>query len=149
MEPDMTNADLEAANAALRARAGNGDLQILVVEDDSADAYLIFRALSDNPRVGEIIHAWDGIEAMEMIESGAVDPDLAIIDLHMPRKNGFSLLVELACRDQPHFSTVVLTSSKASSDAVRSKLRGANQFLTKPDSVEELDSVLSRAVAAV
>jgi CheY-like chemotaxis protein len=86
---------------------------------------------------------------MEMIESGAVDPDLAIIDLHMPRKNGFSLLVELACRDQPHFSTVVLTSSKASSDAVRSKLRGANQFLTKPDSVEELDSVLSRAVAAV
>lgn len=145
----MTNANLEAANAALIARNGEGDLQILVVEDDSADAYLIFRALSDNPRVGEIVHAWDGIEALEMIESGAIDPDLAIIDLHMPRKNGFSLLVELACRDHPRFSTVVLTSSKASSDAVRSKLRGANHFLTKPDTIEELDTVLARAVAAV
>jgi CheY-like chemotaxis protein len=124
-------------------------LHVLLVEDDAADAYLIYRTLVENPRVGEIVHARDGVEALQLLDSGAVDPDLAIIDLNMPRKNGFSLLVELASRERPHFATVVLTSSKSNSDAVRSKLRGANRFLTKPDTIEELDLALSNVIAAL
>jgi CheY-like chemotaxis protein len=147
----MTELSTDESERRMRTRAEQykTGLQVLVVEDDAADAYLIYRALADNPRVGEITQARDGVEALELLNSGAVEPDLAIIDLHMPRKNGFSLLVELACREDQKFTTVVLTSSKASSDAVRSKLRGANCFLTKPDSVEEFQLLLGEVVAAM
>ncbi|MEJ0058742.1 MAG: response regulator [Terricaulis sp.] len=122
-------------------------LQILVVEDDEADAYLIERALSNHPRVGSVLRASDGIEALELLEEG-VAPDLVIIDLHMPRKDGFSLLVELGCAGSA-FPMVVLTSSTAPSDAIRSKLRGADTVLTKPDSIEDLRKLLTIAVAAI
>lgn len=123
------------------------DLRVLVVEDDEADAYLIQRALNMHPRIGEVYRAVDGIEALDLIDDG-VDPDFAIIDLHMPRKNGFSLLLEFGCMRRD-FPMIVLTSSTARSDAVRSKLRGAAQVLTKPDTVEELEQVLANAVAAL
>src|SRR5258708_5264340 len=86
-------------------------LCILVVEDDEADAYLIARALASQPMVGTVVRALDGVEALEMVERGKVAPDLAFIDLHMPRKNGFSLLVALGDRSEPRFPAVVLTSS--------------------------------------
>jgi CheY-like chemotaxis protein len=122
-------------------------LQILVVEDDDADAYLIETALAEYAQCGQILRATDGVEALEMIEFGAT-PDLAIIDLHMPRKNGFSLLVDLLCLKST-FPMIVLTSSTAPSDAVRSRLRGADRFLAKPDTVEELRRVLTTAINAL
>src|SRR5580692_11526522 len=100
-------------------------LCVLVVEDDEADAYLISRALERQPRVAQVIRAWDGAEALELVEQGKVDPDLAFIDLHMPRKNGFNLLAALAGRAESSFPMVVLTSSTAPTDAIRSRLRGA------------------------
>jgi CheY-like chemotaxis protein len=149
MEPVMAQAqlleDFEYDDAAYDARG----LQVLVVEDDMADAYLIRRALAGNPRVDNIAWASDGIEALALLDSGAIHPDLAIIDLHMPRKNGLSLLVELSCRDLGDLARVVLTSSKASSDSVRSKLRGAHQYLTKPDTIDEMETVLSGVIAAL
>lgn len=124
------------------------DLNILVVEDDEADAYLIERALADHPRVERIVRATDGVEAMEYLQDG-IEPDLAIIDLQMPRKNGFSLLIDLACSRAPRFPMVVLTSSTARTDAIRSKLRGADQVLTKPDTVGELQTMLDKVIAAL
>jgi DNA-binding response OmpR family regulator len=122
-------------------------LEVLVVEDDEADTFLIRNALRMNPRISRIVMARDGVEALQWLDSGLVSPDLAIVDLHMPRKNGFSLLVELRCRANMEFPTIVLTSSKASADAARSKLRGADCFLTKPDSMEELSWLLSQTIA--
>jgi PleD family two-component response regulator len=60
-------------------------LCVLLVEDDDADIYLIRRALANNPRVGEVVVARDGVEALELIDFWATQPDLAIVDLHMPR----------------------------------------------------------------
>ncbi len=123
-----------------------GRLRLLVVEDDEADAYLIHRALLGHPAVGEVTRARDGAEALRMIELGVVEPDLAFIDLHMPRKNGFSLLIALACRPPPAFPMVVLTSSAVTSDAVRGRLRGAARVITKRDTVEELRTVLASVI---
>lgn len=114
---------LEAAQAAPGVFAASRALNILIVEDDDADAYLIERVLADDPRVGAVTRAVDGVQALDLI-AGGVEPDLAIIDLKMPRKDGFSLLVELACAEWL-FPKIVLTSSTTRSDAVRSKLRGA------------------------
>jgi CheY-like chemotaxis protein len=135
------------------ALAGEADpppgLCVLVVEDDEADAYLINSALSRQPTVGKIVHAQDGVEALRMVEDGEVAPDLAFIDLHMPRKDGFGLLAAFAGRAAPSFPMVVLTSSTAPSDAIRSRLRGALRVVCKPDTVEGLEGVLKSAIAAV
>src|SRR5580658_5683531 len=69
-------------------------LCVLVAEDDEADAFLLGRTLADYPAVGKVVHARDGIEALAMVERGEVAPDLAFIDLHMPRMNGFDLIAE-------------------------------------------------------
>jgi CheY-like chemotaxis protein len=122
---------------------------VLVVEDDEADAYLIGRALEDNPAVETVVRARDGVEALGMIALGEVTPDMAFIDLHMPRMDGFDLLTALAKRPTPRFPTAVLTSSAAPNDAIRSRLRSATRVVTKPDSDAELYSVLATAVDAL
>jgi CheY-like chemotaxis protein len=124
-------------------------LQVLVVEDDAADAYLIKCALANNPRIGSIRRVTDGVQALRMIEEGDVTPDLAIIDLQMPRMDGFRLLVELACRKQFTFPKIVLTSSMARTDLVRSRLRGADRVLTKPDTLKELEVALTNAISKI
>ena len=133
----------------LEAALEPAGLCVLVVEDDEADAYLISRALESQPAVGRVVRAPDGVAALAMIESGRVKPDLAFIDLQMPRKNGFSLLAAFAGRPEQTFPMVVLTSSTAQTDAIRSRLRGAMRVVTKPDTLEEMDSVLAFAIAAV
>ena len=124
-------------------------LRILLVEDDEADAYLIRRALKSNPRVGEIVLAENGVEALDLIDRGAVRPDLAFIDLRMPRKDGFALLRDFSMREAAKFPAIVLTSSKAGADALRARKRGAIQFVTKPSTEEKLAAALNRAIAEV
>jgi CheY-like chemotaxis protein len=124
-------------------------LCVLVAEDDEADAYLIARALSGLPSVGLVVRAIDGIEALEIVERRDVAPDLALIDLQMPRKNGLDLLLSLAVREGKRFPMVVLTSSTATADAIRSRLRGAVRVISKPDTVEAMETALGSAIEAV
>ena len=124
-------------------------LCVLLVEDDDADTYLIGRALEDNPAIGTIFHARDGIEALAMLERGEVAPDLALIDLHMPRMDGFGLLFALSGREGPSFPLVVLTSSSSPSDAIRSRLRRASRVITKPDTIAEMYALLETTIEAV
>lgn len=131
-----------------RARAAPG-LQVLLVEDDEADAYLIRRALAANPRVGDVVLAQDGAEALDLFDRRRVFPDVAFVDLRMPRKDGLAFLKELALRPSAHFSCAVLTSSKSGKDAVRAKTRGAVEFVTKPKAAPELKSALDRIIASV
>jgi CheY-like chemotaxis protein len=131
------------------APAASPGLCILAVEDDEADAYLIRRALSDNPMVGKVVHACDGLEALAMVDNGLVAPDLAFIDLRLPRMDGFDLLLAFASRPRQGFPMVVLTSSGSPSDAIRSRLRSAIRVITKPSTVTELYTVLKNAIEAI
>jgi CheY-like chemotaxis protein len=135
-------------SGSLIAPAGPGDarvprpgLCVLVAEDDEADAYLICGALARLPAVGEVIRVADGLEALRVVEQGDFIPDLALIDL--------GLLVALAERPEPGFPMVVLTSSSAPVDAMRSRLRGAIRVIRKPDTTEALDAELAAAIGAV
>lgn len=138
-----THTDARAPPAASARQSGG--LNLLLVEDDEADAYLIKRALADNPAVGTVIHARDGVEALRMVKCGEAEPDLALIDLHMPLMDGFSLLVAFPNSCAVTFPMVVLTSSSSPSDAIRGRLRNAVRIVTKPDSVEAMRA-LFRAV---
>ena len=143
----MSTSEFEGAHA--HTIEGRKQLCVLVVEDDEADAYLIKRALARDPGVERVVLAPDGAEAFRMVEAREVEPDLAFIDLHMPRKNGFNLLAALAGGDAPRFPMVVLTSSTAPTDAMRSRLRGAIRVVTKPDTEQGMAEELARAIAAV
>jgi CheY-like chemotaxis protein len=109
------------ANETAAPPAAPPGLCVLVVEDDEADAYLISGALERMPAISKVVRAVDGVEAMEMVQSGAVTPDIAFIDLHMPCKNGFNLLAAFAGGLDLPFPMVVLTSSTAPTDAIRSR----------------------------
>jgi CheY-like chemotaxis protein len=121
-------------------------LNILLVEDDEADAFLIRRALANHPRVGSVTLAEDGMEALELVDKRRIQPDLAIVDLKMPRKDGLSFLRDIAARPNAYFPCAVLTSSKSAKDAQRAKNRGAVEFVSKPKSLLELRQALDRVI---
>ena len=125
------------------------NLNILLVEDDDADAYLIEAALYGHVRVGAIVRARDGVEALDLIDAAAIRPDLAIIDLKMPRKDGFGVLLALRERINVDFPAVVLTSSRAGADALRSRKRGAVMFITKPNRFDKLTAVLGELISSL
>ncbi len=86
---------------------------------------------------------------VEDVDECRFKPDMAIVDLRMPRKDGFALLLELRARVTVDFPSVVLTSSRNGADVYRSEKRGATTFITKPNSLEKLTSVLDKVVASV
>jgi CheY-like chemotaxis protein len=149
----LRNAFLRASPTQAPSRAAKVEpvrlpkrLRVLLVEDDDADVYLIRRALSEISNVVEVRTARDGVQALELIDNWPAGPDLAIVDLKMPRKDGFALLREFATRKGQTFPAVVLTSSKSGADFYRAKKRGAAEFLTKPNGLEKLKNALSDAI---
>ena len=127
----------------------NCGISVLLVEDDDTDADPIGRVLSDNDAVASISRAKDGLQALAMVEAEKVSPDLALIDLHMPRMGGLELLVAFANLKVPKFPMIVVTSSSSQSDALRARLRSAVQVVVKPDTVTEFDVVLKDAIEGV
>ncbi len=142
--PNGAGLHLPVPGPALRR---GGPLQLLLVDDDEADVYLIRRALAGNPDVGQVVVARDGVEALDMIDRAGAAPDLAIVDLKMPRKDGFALLRDFASRPHGRFPAVVLSSSRSGADIYRAKKRGAVTFLSKPNTVEKLKSALDQVIS--
>jgi two-component system, chemotaxis family, response regulator Rcp1 len=109
-------------------------IQILLVEDSPSDAKLTMTALQQARVANEVIHVNDGVEAMEYVRRpGAPLPDLILLDLNLPRKDGREVLAEL--KADPRLSVipvVVMTSSQAEEDVLRSYQLHANCYVTKP-----------------
>lgn len=111
---------------------------ILLVEDDPADAGLAKRALREGRILCRVNHVRDGVEALEYLRrqdryAGASRPDLILLDLNMPRMDGRAVLQEMkADPDLKTIPVVVLTTSDVDRDVNASYLLGANSFITKP-----------------
>jgi CheY-like chemotaxis protein len=111
---------------------------ILLVEDDPADAGLAKRALREGRILCRVSHVRDGVEAMDFLRRkdqfvGAPRPDLILLDLNMPRMDGRAVLQELkADSDLKTIPVVILTTSDVDRDVNASYLLGANSFITKP-----------------
>jgi DNA-binding response OmpR family regulator len=115
---------------------------ILLVEDNPADAGLVRRALEEHGVEGELIVLADGETAIQFIESvdaHSVDcPDLAIVDLSLPKKPGREVLecmrLSETCR---HVPIVILSSSGAERDRADGARFGASRYIRKPSRLEE------------
>lgn len=117
----------------------NADLiSVLLVEDDPGDVLLIREAFADY-KVGNVLAAVsDGVEAMKFVRgegeyAGVERPDLVLLDLNLPRKSGAEVLEEI--KSDPCLSmipVIVLTTSEAEEDVLRSYKMHANAYITKP-----------------
>jgi CheY-like chemotaxis protein len=113
-------------------------VDILLVEDNPGDVRLTKEALKDAKVLNEIYVARDGVEAMQFVHregsfANAPMPDLILLDLNLPRKDGREVLAEI--KKDPklqHIPVVVLTTSKADEDIIKTYNLHANAYITKP-----------------
>jgi len=127
---------------------GNRPIDILLVEDSPSDTELTIEALREGNLNNRLSHVEDGVEALEFLSrknsyAQAPRPDLILLDLNLPRKDGRELLAEL--KSDPDFRTipvVVLTTSKADQDILRAYQLQANCYITKPVDFEQFVDVV-------
>ena len=106
---------------------------ILIVDDDEDDQFLIKTAFERDSSQYNLQFATDGRDVLENISSPQVLPDLILLDLNMPIMNGFDVLKHLkSSSSYRHVPIVVLTTSANESDINRAYELGANTFITKP-----------------
>ena len=123
-------------------------IEILLVEDNPGDVRLTKEALKD-ARVRNTLHvAPDGVEALAFLRregkhNGVPQPDLILLDLNLPKKNGREVLEEIK-RDEAlrHIPVVILTTSQAERDIAESYRLHANAYVTKPVDLEQFLTVV-------
>ncbi|ULH16972.1 response regulator (plasmid) [Deinococcus sp. KNUC1210] len=116
-------------------------VHVLLVEDNLADVFLMEAALETSTVPIELSIARDGVEALEQLRAAAATaslPNMILLDLNMPRMNGFELLAVL--RADPalaHLVVVVFTTSNAPGDVKRAYMLQANSYVSKPATFAE------------
>ena len=115
-----------------------GPVEILLVEDNPADVRLTREALSSDTLWNHLNAAKDGVEAMAYLRregkfASAARPDLILLDLNLPKKDGREVLAEIkADPNLMRIPVIVLTTSDAEEDILKTYGLHANCYVTKP-----------------
>jgi len=123
-------------------------VEILLVEDNPGDVRLTMEVLKDTKMMNILNVAEDGVEAMaylhrEGIYADKPRPDLVLLDLNLPRKDGREVLAEIkADPDLKAIPVVILTTSKAECDIVKTYDLHANCYIIKPINLEQFIEVV-------
>jgi CheY-like chemotaxis protein len=113
-------------------------IDVLLIEDDPGDTLMIREAFADNKVRNTLACVTDGVRAMEYLRragefADAPRPDLILLDLNLPRKDGREVLAEIKQDDDLRtIPVVVLTTSQAEEDVLRGYELHANAYVTKP-----------------
>jgi two-component system, chemotaxis family, response regulator Rcp1 len=118
-------------------------IEILLVEDSPGDIRLTREAFKDSKVLNNLHVVRDGVEAMAFLRregayDNAIRPDLILLDLNLPRKNGQEVLAEV--KEDPDFKripVIILTVSSAEEDILRSYNLHANCYITKPVDLDQ------------
>ena len=122
----------------LEERSRATPVEILLVEDNAGDVRLTREALREGKVYNNLHWAKDGVEALEFLKregkhADAPRPDIILLDLNLPKKDGREVLAVIKGDDQlKQIPVVVLTTSKAEEDVLRSYALHANCYITKP-----------------
>jgi len=131
------------------AKLGRKKGKILLVEDNAADIRLIEKVVEDNKFVTKLDVVRDGVEAVDFLKnngkySHAEKPDLILLDLNLPKKNGFYVLEKIKQDEKlKHLPIVVLTISDARDDLVRAYDLHVNCYVLKPLEVKEFYRIIN------
>lgn len=124
-------------------------VHILIVDDNSTDLMIMREAFNDT-RLNAVLHvANNGEEAMKFLRhageyTSAPRPDLILLDLNMPRKNGHEVLAEI--KGDPlllRIPVIILTTSQANEDVSRAYAAHANCYIRKPVDFKQFEKVLA------
>lgn len=123
-------------------------IEILLVEDNEGDVRLTREALKENKVVNSLHVVGDGVEAVAFLRhhdgyASVPRPDLILLDLNLPKKDGRRVLEEIKNDENlRRIPVVILTTSKAEEDIIRSYNLHANCYITKPVDFEQFISVV-------
>ncbi len=123
-------------------------IDILLVEDNPGDVELTREALHDTKLHIRLSVVNDGVEALAFLRregrhAAAYRPDLILLDLNLPRKDGRGVLAEIkADPDLRHIPVVILTSSQAEQDILRAYELHANCYVTKPVDLDQFVTIV-------
>jgi CheY-like chemotaxis protein len=118
-------------------------ITILLVEDNPGDVRLTREALKEGKIRNNLYDVSDGVEALEFLhQTGkykeAIRPDLILLDINLPRKSGLEVLAEIkADQYMKRIPVVILTTSEAEQDILRSYNHHANAYVTKPVDLDQ------------
>ena len=113
-------------------------IEVLLVEDDPGDVLMTREAFEDNKVRNNLHVVSDGVEALAYLRragehADSAVPDLILLDLNLPRKDGREVLAEIKADEElRRIPVVVLTTSEAEEDVLRSYQLHANAYVTKP-----------------
>jgi CheY-like chemotaxis protein len=125
-----------------------GVVDIMLVEDNPADARLTEEAMRDCGLPTKLHHVWDGEQAMEFLRHSAgyqdaPRPDIILLDLNMPKMDGRAVLQQLkGDKALMTIPVVVLTTSEAEEDILRSYELHANCYVQKPVDLDKFMSIV-------
>jgi CheY-like chemotaxis protein len=123
-------------------------VEILLVEDNPGDVRLTLEALKEGKMRNHLSVAEDGAEALAFLRregkhTGAPRPDLIFLDLNLPKKDGREVLAQIKKDDNlKSIPVVILTTSKAEEDIIKTYNLHANCYVTKPVDLEQFIKVV-------
>lgn len=127
--------------------AGSGLARVIIAEDSAPDVILVKETLRAAGIEVELTVFPDGEDCARYLRSSEDPPDAIIVDLNLPRVDGFELL-KIVRGDQRYKSVpvAVLTSSRRAEDRQKSIELGANAFITKPSRLDDFLETVSSAI---
>ena len=132
----------------MKATGRSGPIEILLVEDNPDDVTLTVEALNESKIRNNLNVARDGVEALDYLRrkglyADAPVPDVILLDLNLPKKDGREVLAEIKTDDNlKHIPVVVLTTSRAEQDILNSYRLHANCYVTKPVDFDEFIDIV-------
>lgn len=130
--------------------APNDPVEILLAEDNPGDVMLTKKALEQGKLANNLHVTTDGVDALQFLRQegeheDSPRPDLVLLDLNMPRKDGEDVLEEMqADASLRRIPVVVLTSSESEEDIAKSYELNANAYLTKPVDFDGFVEIVNR-----
>jgi two-component system, chemotaxis family, response regulator Rcp1 len=126
----------------------NGCIQVLLVEDNPGDVRLTKEALKEGKLLNQLTVVGDGVEALSFLRkegryADALQPELILLDLNLPKKDGREVLAEIkADPNLRRIPVVVLTTSSSEEDILKIYDLHANCYITKPVDLEQFMGVV-------
>jgi CheY-like chemotaxis protein len=130
---------------------GKNSVTILIAEDDPDDRLLTMEAAKEARLANDIVFVEDGVELLDYLNQrgayagneGASTPGLILLDLNLPRMDGREALAEIkADADFRRIPVIVMTTSKAEEDILRSYELGVSGYVTKPVKFDDLVNII-------
>lgn len=118
-------------------------IEILLVEDNPGDARLTLEAFKEGKVSNNLTVMGDGVEALAYLRrqgryANSVQPDLILLDLNLPKKDGREVLAEIKADEHlMKIPVIILTTSAAEEDIARAYTRHANCYITKPVDLDQ------------